>query len=71
MMRCTSGSSIWKKMPPAGVRRSAASFSPSCHSIARSASIRPACSGCGIDQVICTGTSGRTRLGISTVEPAA
>jgi hypothetical protein len=32
---------------------------------------RPAISGCGTDQVICTGTSGRSRSGISTVDPAA
>ena len=70
MIRRTSGSSIWKKMPPAGSRRSAASRSVTFHSLAMASSLRPDISGCGIDQVIWTGTSWRSRSGISTVEPA-
>ena len=70
MIRRTSPSSIWNRIAPAGNSLSPASFSDMFHCLAISARNRPSISGCGFDQAIFTGTSGRTRSGISTVEPA-
>ena len=70
MMRRTSSSSIWKVIAPAGssVRRPRPDVGvPVARDLVQ---VLPAISGCGMDQVTCTGTSSRSRSGISTVEPA-